>query len=234
MAESPTGQGKVFISYSHRDKEYLDRLQEHLKPHVRAGTIPLWVDTNLKPGDDWKEEIERSLASAQVAILLVSVSFLASDFVAEEELPKLLAAAEGRGARIFPVILTPCGFRRTKLSRFQAVNDPARPFSGVTQHEQDVIWEQVVDEVLEALEEAGPLDLKPAFPEAMSAELQTDHTPLRKSLLTYQGHTAWVWDIAWSPDGRCLASASNDKTVRLWEADSGVDIRSYAGHSSYV
>ena len=45
MAESPDSQGKVFISYSHRDKEYLDRLQEHLKPHERAGTIPLWVDT---------------------------------------------------------------------------------------------------------------------------------------------------------------------------------------------
>src|SRR5690348_11808017 len=109
MAE-PSTSNKVFISYSHRDKEYLDQLQEHLKPHVRAGTIPLWVDTDLKPGDDWEAEIKRALASARVAILLVSRSFLASDFIAGEELPKLLDAAKERGARILPVILTPCTF----------------------------------------------------------------------------------------------------------------------------
>ena len=39
MADSPLGPSNVFISYSHRDKDYLDRLQEHLKPHVRAGTV---------------------------------------------------------------------------------------------------------------------------------------------------------------------------------------------------
>ncbi len=162
MAGSPNSPSKVFISYSHRDKAYLDRLQAHLKPHVRAGTIPLWVDTDLKPGDDWKAEIKRALESAQVAILLVSVSFLASDFVAEEELPKLLAAAEERGARILPIILTPCSFHRTKLRRFQAVNDPTKPLSALKEYEQDMVWVELVDAVLEALE-TGP-EPKPAQP----------------------------------------------------------------------
>ena len=137
MTDTPAG--TVFISYSHRDKDYLDRLQDHLRPHVRSGTIPLWVDTHLKPGDVWKTEIEQALASAEVAILLVSVNFLASDFVAGEELSKLLSAAEKRGARILPVILTPCIFELTDLSHFQTVNDPARPLSGLSQHEQDMV-----------------------------------------------------------------------------------------------
>lgn len=178
MADSPTGPSKVFISYSHRDKEYLDRLQEHLKPHVRAGTIPLWVDTHLKPGDDWEAEIKRALESAQVAILLVSFSFLASDFVVEEELPKLLAVAEGRGAHILPVILTPCSFRRTKLSRFQAVNNPARPLSGLSQHEQDVIWEQVVDAVLDTLDAAiGEPEPEPTPAETSPGSVQGSLPP---------------------------------------------------------
>ena len=97
MARTPAG--KVFISYSHDDKWYLDQLQKHLKPHVRSGALPVWVDTQLRAGDDWKKEIETALAGAQIAILLVSYNFLASDFVSDEELPKLLKAAEERCVR---------------------------------------------------------------------------------------------------------------------------------------
>ena len=40
--------------------------------------------------------------------------------------------------------------------------------------------------------------------------------------------------MAWSPDGRMLASASEDRTVRLWEASSGRAIRSLEGHARHV
>ncbi len=44
---------KIFISYSHEDKEWLERLLVHLKPLERGGTIDLWDDTRIKTGDRW-------------------------------------------------------------------------------------------------------------------------------------------------------------------------------------
>ena len=119
MGDSPTiYRTKAFISYSHADKAYLERLQKHLKPDLREGAVQVWDDTQIPPGGDWLATIERALAEAQVAILLVSADFLASDFVTKVELPKILAAARDEGVTILLVMLGHCGFRRSKLDPF--------------------------------------------------------------------------------------------------------------------
>ena len=53
-------------------------------------------------------------------------------------------------------------------------------------------------------------------------------------LLTYTGHSDAVYSVAWSPDGKRLASASWDKTVQVWEASSGTLLLTYKGHSDGV
>jgi WD40 repeat protein len=53
-------------------------------------------------------------------------------------------------------------------------------------------------------------------------------------LLTLKGHTDRVWSVTYSPDGRRLASASEDKTVKVWDASSGQDLLTLQGHTGPV
>jgi serine/threonine protein kinase len=53
-------------------------------------------------------------------------------------------------------------------------------------------------------------------------------------LYTYQGHFNTVTTMAWSPDGRRIASGSHDDTVQVWGAADGGNVFTYRGHSSYV
>ncbi len=134
----------VFVSYSHQDKKWLERLQKHLKPLVRGGIIDLWDDTKIRVGADWRQEIEKTLKIAKAAILIISAEFLASDFITNNELPPLLAAAEQEGCLILPIIVSHCLFDVTpELNRFQAVNSPKRPLNAMPEHEQEEILVKV-------------------------------------------------------------------------------------------
>ena len=129
---------QIFVSYSHADGDWLKRLQVHLKPLERAGSIEWWDDTKILPGMVWRDEIEKALATAHIGVLLVSADFVASDFIANHELPDLLAAAQDRGLTILSLIVGPSRFKRMpELSRFQAVNDPDRPLMGLPKVEQE-------------------------------------------------------------------------------------------------
>lgn len=139
---------KLFISYSHKDKAYLERLLVHLRPLERAGRIELWSDTQLRTGDRWKKEIQNALERATIAVMLVSADFMASEFIVNNELPPLLKNAEERGTKILPLIIKPCRFvRDPDLSQFQAANIPSRAFILLSEGEQEALLDQVAAEV---------------------------------------------------------------------------------------
>lgn len=131
----------IFISYSHQDKHYLEWLQKHLKAFQRQNHhVEVWDDTKIKVGDKWKKEIESALEKASVAFLLVSKDFLASDFVMDEELPKLLQKSSEEGTLIIPIVLSPCLFEDSPLGEFQAINSPGEPLSVMSETEVDQIF----------------------------------------------------------------------------------------------
>ena len=56
----------------------------------------------------------------------------------------------------------------------------------------------------------------------------------KNDVTTLSGHSDEVNAIKWSPSGRLLASASDDGTARLWDADAGTCVRTLSGHSKEV
>ncbi len=146
---------KAFISYSHKNKSYLDRLLVHLKPLIRKGLIDIWADTRIKTGDHWREEIQKALREARIAILLISADFMASDFIVKNELPPILADAEIKGTKVLPVVISPCRFsREPSLTRFQAANSPSEPLSSMSENEREQIYDQLAHDIEKSLESA--------------------------------------------------------------------------------
>ena len=66
----------VFISYSHKDEKWKDRLVAHLGVLQEQGLLEVWEDRQIAAGDDWLPEIEKAINKAQIAILMVSANFL--------------------------------------------------------------------------------------------------------------------------------------------------------------
>ncbi|MGB9181135.1 MAG: toll/interleukin-1 receptor domain-containing protein, partial [Pyrinomonadaceae bacterium] len=139
----------------------LNRLQIHLKPLAREGKVEVWNDTLLQPGTKWEEKIRQALTRAKVAVLLVSADFMASDFIAHEELSPLLVAAETDGAVILPVIISPSWFEKTALARFQAVNPPSKPLIRMSKARQEEIWLKVAEEIHKTLNAVGGVSQAP-------------------------------------------------------------------------
>ena len=168
---------QVFISYSHKDKRWLDQLQVFLKPMERSGIINRWDDTNLKAGQKWRDEIQKAVESARVAVLLISANFLASDFISDDELPPLLSAAEKGGAAVLPVLISPCDLPES-LSQFQAVNNPQKTLVDMKKGERDRVWLKVV----KSIESAFADTIEPA--ETSATEVPEDHTKRKDSAVT--------------------------------------------------
>jgi CheY-like chemotaxis protein len=100
----------VFISYSHKDIKWKDRLLVHLRVPDHEGLCEVWDDTRIGAGGDWFQEIREAIERAVVAVLLVSANLLTSKFVRSEEVPRLLQRRAIDGLRIFPIIVEPCDY----------------------------------------------------------------------------------------------------------------------------
>ena len=140
----------IFVSYSHEDEEWKNRLCQMLAPFLRDGEheLQLWVDDeSIRPGDKWHESIQSALKTAGVAVMLVSAPFLASEYVMKYEIPEIISAAADGKIRLLWVYVSYAPYDATELEAFQAAHDVSQPLYALERHEQDAILLSIAHEI---------------------------------------------------------------------------------------
>jgi predicted acylesterase/phospholipase RssA len=118
---------QLFISYSHRDEEWLDVIKAPLEPYVELHGLKVWDDRQISPGDDWRKTIADALAQTRVALLIVSPGFIKSEFIRAEELKYFFDAAERYAVKVHWLLLSDLGDSVNPLANKQAILNPATP-----------------------------------------------------------------------------------------------------------
>jgi len=147
----------IFISYAHQDKPWLDKLRAFLSVLEQHDIIKFWDDDQLVPGVPWEQQITDVLKDAKAGLLLVSQAFLASKFIKDVELPKLLAGANRDGKRIYWLHLSPSTVfdSHPEIIKFQSIMD--NPKTSLKER-QEVDQEKAFVAVAQRLKEGAQLN----------------------------------------------------------------------------
>ncbi len=114
----------VFISYSHADAEWNERIVGVLRSHG----IEVWDDSKLRRGDSWVERTRMAIDNAQVVVLLISPRYFDSETIQGREIPYLLA----QKTRLFPVLVDYCAWEKVDwLSRIHMFSADKRPLAAM-------------------------------------------------------------------------------------------------------
>ena len=146
--ESTVSAPTVFISYSHKDEAWKDRLCTQLGVLVHQKLIDTWDDRRIAVGDDWEPEIDRALQHAKAAVLMVSADFLTSKFILGKEVPALLKRRDRDGLRITPLIVRPCAWQTVDwLAKLQCRPKDGRALSAGDDNQVDQDLADLANEI---------------------------------------------------------------------------------------
>lgn len=195
----------IFISYSHKDEEWKDRLVAHLGVLHKEGILDIWDDRQIKAGSNWREEIKKAIENAKIIILLISADYLSSDFITDIEFQKIIKQQSDSGSVVLPVFIRPSPWSQVKwLREFQFFPPDLQPFSSDSDYEIDVNFVTLAEKILSILEitKITMVNRKP-FTKLIEKETKIDvfishdsadgdFAELLKLKIEKEGFSAWV------------------------------------------
>jgi serine/threonine protein kinase len=146
---SVSGRDHIFISYAHEDAAWKDEFEIMFAPVRDRGIIRVWSDEAIQAGGNWDEDIRGALKRAKVALLLVTDSFLKSEFISRVEMRELLKAARRGDVSILWVPVSASLWEHTDLKDFQACCNPERPLNKLPEAVKKEKVKEICDKIIE-------------------------------------------------------------------------------------
>jgi small GTP-binding protein len=198
----------VFLNHSSKDKEVVRAIAERL----RADGLRVWLDDwEIRPGDSIPARIEEGLEHSRVLVLCMSANAFGSDWAQLESGTFRFRDPLNKERRFLPLRLDDAPIKGS-LGQFLYI--PWRPADRKKEYPK-------------LLEACRPVKTQP------TPEQQAARQRFEQKILSL-GHTGSIRSVNFSPDGKSALSGSDDKTVRLWEIESGRCLRVLEGHSARV
>jgi len=217
------GRAQVFISYSHSDRVWKDRVLAQLKVLEAEGMVQVFEDSQIGAGDTWSTTIQNAMRRAHVAFLLISPRFLTSEFIRNEEVPKLLKRRT-RGLRVFPLIIEQCDWQAVSwLSALQVRPQDGVPLKSMSRSKSDAALATTTRELrlMIGTQKRGSTDRSSRSELSAPSAVSTSKMPTASKYLFGRERELKLLDQAWNdPDIKIV-------TVVAW---GGVGKSALVGH----
>jgi len=191
----------TLLCYAHQDERMVNQLKDHLSALEYNGLIALWDYGNISAGAEWEQEINKHLNEAQIILLLISSSFLASKYCYKVEMERAIKRHESKEACVIPVILRSVHWKGPPLDKLQALPGRAKPIS--TWKHPDEGFTNVADGIIKVIEQLKTHSLSDPIAE-------------RKALIANLDRLVETVKLQMQPPPRALATANTLQQLSVY------------------
>ncbi len=200
----------VFISYSHRDVEWVELAGKHLRVLESVGLIECFQDReDIDPGDPWHRGIEGAINTSAIAICFLTPDYLDSKFCIEHEVPFLQRRWKAGKIRVVPVLLKDCLWDIhpfwSKFQVFSGENEKPLVNGNSSRYRAEQGFIRLARTIRQLVMDDTPEPPKPTSPAAGAGRVsrlqdgkgsrQTGKTGRRGP----RGESMWQFGHAWTP-----------------------------------
>jgi WD40 repeat protein len=197
----------AFLSYSTKDKAGVHALAKRLK----NDGVRIWLDTwVIKPGDSIPFKIQQGIDQSRTLLMCLSPHYFKSEWSKTEHLSLLFRDPNNTQRRFIPILIADCELPNI-IARFLYIDWRNRS-------------NETYDKLLATCREREVEQLESAPTIGSSTQ----------ELLVLEGHTNCVYFVAITPDSRTAVSGSEDRTLKVWDLDTGQCRATFEGHTGDV